>query len=86
MTACKSTPAETALMSNTSHECENVFAAVCTLPERAKYASCEKIAMYSRKPHGDYEWFGPKELTVIRNGQIIVMDSQFRKSFRTLKK
>ena len=42
------------------------------------------------KRQGDYEWFGPKELTVIRNGQVIVMDREWamqtdRKSFGTLK-
>ena len=98
-------------MSTTSHECENVFAAVfahyllsfdvrnkvlnrspeshhCTLSAHAqlgKGKQClsrnelntphvNRLLCNDRKRQGDYEWFGPKELTVIRNGQVIVMD------------
>ena len=33
-----------------------------------------RLQCADRKRQGDYEWFGPKELTVICNGQVIVMD------------
>lgn len=98
-------------MSKTSHECENVFAAVfahyllsfdvrnkvlnrsheshhCTLSAQAQLGKgkpcrsrnelntphVNRLQCTDRKRQGDYEWFGPKELTVIRNGQVIVMD------------
>ena len=95
-------------MSKTSHECENVFAAVfhllsfdvrkkvlrshvshhCTLSAPAQLGKgklcrsrkelntphVNRLLCADRKRQGDYEWFGPKELTVIRNGQVIVMD------------
>ena len=104
-------PAETAFMSKTSHECENVFTAVCAhylpsfdvrnkvlnrsheshhCPLRAqaqlgKRKPCHsrnelntphvnRLQCTDRKRQGDYEWFGPKELTVIRNGQVIVKE------------
>ncbi len=112
--ACKSTPAETALMSKTSHECGNIFVAVfahyllsfdvqnkvlnrsheshhCTMSAQAQlgkgkpYRSrkelntphVNRLQCINRNQQGDchyYEWFDPKELTVIRNGQVIVMD------------
>ena len=34
-----------------------------------------RLQCTDRKQQGDYEWFGPKELNVIRNGQVIVMDT-----------
>ena len=37
-------------------------------------AHLNRLQCTDRKRQGDYEWFGPKELTVIRNGQVIVMD------------
>ena len=100
-------------MSKTSHECENVFAAVfahylfsfyvrnkvlnrspeshhCTLSAQAqlgkgKPCRCrnelnthrlnilQNLQCTERKRQGDYERFGPKELTVICNGQVIIM-------------
>ena len=37
-------------------------------------AHLNRLQCTDRKRQGDYEWFGPKEQTVIRNGQVIVMD------------
>ena len=34
-----------------------------------------RLQCIDRKRQGDYEWFSPKELTVIRNRQVIVMDT-----------
>ena len=98
-------------MSKTSHECENVFAAVfahnllsfdvrnkvlnrsheshhCTLSTQAQLGKgkpcgsrnelntphVNRLQRTDRKRQGDYERFCPKELTVIRNEQVIVMD------------
>ena len=33
-----------------------------------------RLQCADRKRQCDYEWFGPKELTIIRNAQVIVMD------------
>ena len=46
----------------------------CRSRKELNMSRVNRLQCTDRKRQGDYEWFGPKELTIIRNGQVIVMD------------
>ena len=60
--------------SHESHQAQLGIGKPCHCQNKLNTPHVNRLQCTDRKRQGDYEWFGPKELTVTCHGQVIVMD------------